>query len=89
MFLTAGPGIWVWSLLGTVAGAMAVPALAVYGPELFPTDSRGMANGLINLFAVLGSATGLALAGWLADRTGGLGHGHDGAGHRAGRGRRC
>jgi MFS family permease len=73
MFVTAGPGIWVWSLLGTVIGAMAVPALAVYGPELFPTESRGLANGLINLFAVLGSAAGLALAGWLSDRAGGLG----------------
>ncbi len=73
MFVTSGPQIWVWSLLGTVIGAIAVPALAVYGPELFPTESRGLANGLINLFAVLGSATGLALAGWLADRAGGLG----------------
>ncbi|HVN52027.1 MAG TPA: MFS transporter, partial [Acidimicrobiales bacterium] len=73
MFLTAGPAMWGWSLVGTVAGAMAVPALAVYGPELFPTHARGLANGLINLFTVLGSATGLALAGWLADRTSGLG----------------
>ncbi len=73
MFLSAGPQMWVWSLLGTVIGAIAVPALAVYGPELFPTESRGLANGLINLFAVLGSAAGLALAGWLSDRAGGLG----------------
>ncbi len=72
-FLSGGPAMWVWSLVGTVLGAMAVPALAVYGPELFPTDSRGTANGLINLFSVIGSATGLALAGWLADRAGGLG----------------
>ena len=41
MFVTSGPQIWVWSLLGTVIGAIAVPALAVYGPELFPTESRG------------------------------------------------
>jgi predicted MFS family arabinose efflux permease len=73
MFLTAGPAMWIWSLVGTVIGAIAVPALAVYGPELFPTDARGAANGLINLFSVLGSASGLALAGWLADRAGGLG----------------
>ncbi len=73
MFVTSGAQIWVWSLLGTVIGAIAVPALAVYGPELFPTESRGMANGLINLFAVMGSAAGLALAGWLADQAGGLG----------------
>ncbi len=73
MFVTSGPQIWVWSLLGTVIGAIAVPALAVYGPELFPTESRGLANGLINLVTVVGSAAGLALAGWLADQAGGLG----------------
>jgi MFS family permease len=73
MFLSAGPAMWSWSLLGTVAGAMAVPALAVYGPELFPTHARGLANGLINLLTVIGSAVGLALAGWLSDRTSGLG----------------
>lgn len=74
MYLTAGWAIWMWSVLGAVLGAMAVPALAVYGPELFPTTARGTANGVINLFSVLGSAAGLAAAGLLADRlAGGLG----------------
>jgi MFS family permease len=75
MYLGTGWEIWLWSLLGAVIGAMAVPALGVYGPELFPTGSRGRANGFINLFAVLGSAAGLAAAGLLADRlAGGLPH---------------
>jgi MFS family permease len=75
MYLGTGWEIWLWSLLGAVLGAMAVPALGVYGPELFPTGSRGRANGVINLFAVVGSAAGLAAAGLLADRlAGGLPH---------------
>jgi MFS family permease len=74
VYLVAGWSIWVWSLVGTILGAMAVPALAVYGPELFPTAARGTANGVINLCSVVGSAVGLAAAGALADGiAGGLG----------------
>jgi MFS family permease len=74
VYLVAGWSIWVWSLLATVLGAMAVPALSVYGPELFPTAARGTANGIINLCSVVGSAAGLAAAGALADGfAGGLG----------------
>lgn len=67
MYLGSGWAIWGWSLGASVIGAIAIPALAVYGPELFPTEARGRANGIINLFAVVGSAAGLALAGKLAD----------------------
>lgn len=75
MYLGTGWEIWIWSLLGAVIGAMAVPALGVYGPELFPTGSRGKANGVISLFGVVGSAVGLVAAGQLADRlAGGLPH---------------
>jgi MFS family permease len=75
MYLGTGWEIWLWSLLGALLGAMAVPALGVYGPELFPTGSRGRANGIINLFAVVGAALGMVLAGQLADRlAGGLPH---------------
>lgn len=75
LYLTSGWTIWLWSVLGAVIGAMAVPALAVYGPELFPTDSRGRANGVINVARAAGSAAGAFLAGVLADRlAGGLPH---------------
>ena len=48
-------------------GALAVPALAVYGPELFGTYRRGRSNGLIVAVGVAGSALGLLTAGWLSD----------------------
>ena len=73
MYLTGGWSIWMFSVLGSVVGAMAVPALGVYGPELFPTRARGWANGVINLAAVVGSATGLYLAGRLSRSLSGLG----------------
>ncbi|WP_334145122.1 MFS transporter, partial [Rhabdothermincola sp.] len=72
MYLDQGWTIWLWSVLAAVLGAMAIPALAVYGPELFATDARGRANGIINLFSVIGSAAGLYLAGVLSDRLGTL-----------------
>jgi MFS family permease len=72
-YLVGGWAIWAFSLCAAVFGAMAVPALAVYGPELFPTHLRGSANGMINLASVVGSATGLFLAGWLSDRLSSLG----------------
>jgi MFS family permease len=50
-----------------------VPALSVYGPELFPTSLRGRANGIINTVATVGSVTGLVLAGYLIDRLGSFG----------------
>ncbi|MEI7592369.1 MAG: MFS transporter [Actinomycetes bacterium] len=73
MYFVGGWSIWMFSILGSVLGAMAVPALGVYGPELFPTRARGWANGVINLAAVVGSALGLFLAGKLASQLSGLG----------------
>ena len=52
---------------------MVVPALGVYGPELFPTSLRGRANGGISILGVTGSVLGLAIAGALSDRWNGLG----------------
>jgi MFS family permease len=75
MYLVDDWTIWLWSILGAVLGAMAVPALAVYGPELFPTDARGRANGVINVARAAGSAAGAFLAGLLAVRlAGGISH---------------
>ena len=53
-------------LLGTILGAVAIPALAVYGPELFGTHDRGRSNGLVTMVGVAGSAVGLVFAGRLS-----------------------
>ena len=66
-YFTDGAALWALTLAGGVLGAMAVPALAVYGPELFGTHRRGRANGLITTVGVAGSALGLSVAGWLSD----------------------
>jgi MFS family permease len=69
--LAHGWPMWVWNLFGTILAAAAGPALGMYGPELFPTGSRGRANGIIQTVAVAGSAVGLVVAGRMLD-TGGL-----------------
>lgn len=73
MYLTTGWPLWGWSVLGTIVGAATVPALGVYGPELFATSARGRANGLITLIGVIGSAVGLLVVGTLSDHLGHLG----------------
>jgi len=70
-FLSHGFGLWLFALGGVVLGGMAVPALAVYGPELFGTHDRGRANGTIVTIGVAGSAVGLVIAGALSDSMGG------------------
>ena len=70
-YFTDGAALWLLSLAGGVLGAIAVPALAVYGPELFGTHRRGRSNGLITTVGVAGSALGNLVAGWLSDALGG------------------
>jgi len=50
-FFSHGWVMWAWALVGTVIGDAAIPALGVYGPELFPTALRGRANGIIGVTA--------------------------------------
>ncbi len=73
MVLLGGWPMWGLSMAGAIVGAMVVPALGVYGPELFPTALRGRANGIISILGVTGSVIGLATAGYLSDRWNGLG----------------
>jgi len=68
-FFSESPAIYAVRLVGTVLGAgVAVPALAVYGPELFPTRLRSTANGITVAFAVVGSVIGLQIVGRLSER---------------------
>ncbi len=73
MYLSQGWPIWAWSVTGAVLGAATVPALGVYGPELFPTSLRGRANGVITAMARLGSVAGLLAVGFLSNAWGSLG----------------
>ncbi len=72
-FHSGGWAVWAWALVGNVVSAASIPALGVYGPELFPTGLRGRANGAIAVSGLVGSAGGLVLAGRLADRYGTIG----------------
>lgn len=74
-FLLGGWPLWVAATVGATIGQAATPALAVYGPELFPTSLRGTANGLIAVVGLAGSATGLLVAGFAAEHFGRLGPG--------------
>lgn len=73
MVLSGGWPMWALSMCGGIIGAATIPALGVYGPELFPTSLRGRANGIIAVLGVVGSVTGLLLVGYLSDRWSGLG----------------
>ena len=72
-YLSWGWPLWAASVVASLVGAIAIPALSVYGPELFPTHQRARANGRLQVVSVAGSSTGLISAGWLADHLGGLG----------------
>lgn len=72
-FFTWGWPMWIWSLAGTLLGGAAVPAIAVYGPELFPTALRGKANGILQVAAVAGASVGLLAVGVLVERWGRMG----------------
>jgi MFS family permease len=73
MYLTAGAAMWSLSIAGSMLAALTVPALRVYGPELFPTSLRAGSGGLVTMAGVFGAAAGLLLAGELSDALGGLG----------------
>jgi MFS family permease len=69
-FFSTGWTVWAWAVVGNVVAAAAIPALGVYGPELFPTSLRGRANGIVALTSLAGSAIGLVAAGVLSDHFG-------------------
>ena len=80
-YFADGITLWSLTLLGGVFGGLAVPALAVYGPELFGTYRRGRSNGAIITLGVLGSAMRAAFRrGALGAHVGGRAcyrHSHD------------
>jgi MFS family permease len=69
-FSLSGPIMWVAATVGAIIFLAHVPAITVYGPELFPTSLRGRANGVITMSAMAGSVVGLLAAGRMADAFG-------------------
>jgi MFS family permease len=74
-FLGGGPLLWVALSLATIGLALAGPSLSAFTSELFPTEVRGTAGAGQVIASVMGSATGLLLAGYLASPLGSIGRG--------------
>ncbi len=64
-FTVDGAPMWAAAFGGGFVGGIALPALAVYRAELFPTGNRGRASGLLTASALLGGSVGLLLVGQL------------------------
>lgn len=64
-FLSKGVMIWIWAILGSTIAPATIPALGVYGTELFPTKYRGKANGIIGIWSRIGSIVGVVAVGYL------------------------
>jgi MFS family permease len=67
-FVVEGAPMWLSAFGGGFVGGVALPALAVYRAELFPTGNRSRAAGLLTTAALLGGIAGLVLVGQLRDR---------------------
>ncbi|MGH8922046.1 MAG: MFS transporter, partial [Actinomycetes bacterium] len=72
-YLSAGAALWVWMILGSLLSYAVVPALAVYGGELFPTGRRGRAGGILTVMAAAGGVLGLVAGGALTTAFGATG----------------
>jgi MFS family permease len=66
-FIVDGAPMWASAFGGGFIGGIALPALAVYRAELFPTGNRGRAAGLLTAAALVGGIGGLLLVGQLLD----------------------
>ncbi len=72
-YFTHGPGLYVWMTAGSFLGYAVVPALSVYGAELFPSSLRGRAGGVLTILAAGGGLIGLGVTGVLAGAFGTIG----------------
>ena len=72
-FVSSGYWLIIFGTLGSIAGTFGVPAISVFGPELFPTKLRSGANVIATVAGRIGSAVGLILVG--VGRANGLSYG--------------
>jgi predicted MFS family arabinose efflux permease len=66
-FNTSGPTMWVVAIAGGLAFGISYPAMAVYRGELFPTQVRSVAGGIIMASALIGGSFGLIGGGRILD----------------------
>lgn len=67
-FGVSGRPMWLCAIAGGFAFGLAFPAMAVYRGELFPTNMRSYAGGIIMTSSLLGGMIGLVGAGHFLDR---------------------
>lgn len=72
-YFVAHSALWATATVGSILFGASVPALGVYGPELFPTSLRARSNAMITVAGLVGSVVGLVAVGGLADRFGRIG----------------
>jgi MFS family permease len=72
-YFTHGRALYGWMTVASLLGYAVVPALAVFGGELFPTALRGRAGGILTILAATGSLIGLAGTGLLSGAIGTIG----------------
>jgi MFS family permease len=69
-YLSRGATLWLTSAANGFLGGAAAPALGAFNSELFPTEVRGTANGMLTVVTLLGSVVGLLAAGVLSSHIG-------------------
>jgi putative MFS transporter len=67
MYSSSGWPMWLAAFGAATGATLVVPALRVYGAELFPTSLRGGAGAGLELVGVCGAAVGLVTIGLLVD----------------------
>ncbi len=72
-FLAHGWPLWAWAVVGSLISFAVGPALAVYGPELFPTSVRSRASGALTIAGAAGGIAGLVATGALSSSIGTIG----------------
>jgi MFS family permease len=66
-FLQAGVTLWLFGTVQIFVLGAVSPAVGALWTEMFPTEVRGTANAYLLVAGVMGSATGLLIAGVLSD----------------------
>ena len=69
-YLARGWPLWAWGIGDNLLGYAVGPALAVYGPELFPTSLRGRSTGVVAMVYAAGGVVGLVATGLLSSHFG-------------------